>query len=63
MNALDDAGYTTITGEALVDHVARGAKLPRKPILLTFDDASAGQYTRALPVLRKRTTSWPRSSS
>ena len=25
MHALDDAGYTTITGEALVDHMARGA--------------------------------------
>ena len=53
MRALDEAGYTTITGDALVDHVARGAKLPRKPILLTFDDASAGQYTQALPVLRE----------
>jgi peptidoglycan/xylan/chitin deacetylase (PgdA/CDA1 family) len=53
MDALDRAGYTTITGEALVDHVAKGTKLPRKPILLTFDDASAGQYTRALPVLRE----------
>jgi peptidoglycan/xylan/chitin deacetylase (PgdA/CDA1 family) len=53
MRALDAAGYTTITGEALVDHVARGAKLPRKPILLTFDDASAGQYTAALPVLQR----------
>ena len=53
MEALDRAGYTTISGEALVDHVARGAKLPRKPILLTFDDASAGQYTHALPVLRE----------
>ena len=53
MRALDDAGYTTITGEALVDHVAKGARLPRKPILLTFDDGTAGQYTRVLPVLRK----------
>jgi peptidoglycan/xylan/chitin deacetylase (PgdA/CDA1 family) len=53
MKALDNAGYTTITGEALVDHVARGAKLPHKPILLTFDDASAGHYTQVLPVLRE----------
>jgi peptidoglycan/xylan/chitin deacetylase (PgdA/CDA1 family) len=53
MKAVDEAGYTTVTGDALVDHLARGAKLPQKPILLTFDDASEGQYTRVLPVLRK----------
>jgi peptidoglycan/xylan/chitin deacetylase (PgdA/CDA1 family) len=53
MKAVEEAGYTTVTGDALVDHLARGAKLPRKPILLTFDDASEGQYTRVLPVLRE----------
>src|SRR3954453_8831501 len=53
MRALDDAGYTTVTGDALVDHLARGTPLPRKPVLLTFDDASAGQYTDAFPVLRR----------
>ena len=53
MQALDDAGYTTITGQQLVDHVARGAKLPHKPVLLTFDDASAGQYTQAFPILKR----------
>jgi peptidoglycan/xylan/chitin deacetylase (PgdA/CDA1 family) len=53
LQALEDAGYTPITGDAYVAHMARGAKLPRKPILLTFDDASAGQYTRALPILKK----------
>ena len=46
MKALQDAGYTPITGDAYVAHMLRGAKLPRKPILLTFDDASAGQYTQ-----------------
>ena len=53
MAALDDAGYTTVTGDQLVAHVARGEKLPAKPVLLTFDDASAGQYSTALPVLRR----------
>ncbi|RKQ86309.1 polysaccharide deacetylase [Solirubrobacter pauli] len=53
MRALDDAGYTTVTGDALVAHVLRGEPLPRKPVLLTFDDASAGQYTEAFPVLRR----------
>ena len=53
MQALADAGYHTVTGDELVAHVARGARLPAKPILLTFDDASAGQFTDALPILRR----------
>src|SRR3954467_236714 len=52
--ALAAAGSPTVTGEQLVAHVARGAPLPSKPVLLTFDDASAGQYTHALPILRRR---------
>jgi peptidoglycan/xylan/chitin deacetylase (PgdA/CDA1 family) len=53
MRTLRRAGYTTITGDALVAHVARGAPLPAKPVLLTFDDGSEGQMTHALPVLRR----------
>ena len=53
LQTLADAGYTPISGEDYVAHMARGKKLPRKPILLTFDDASDGQYTRALPILKK----------
>jgi peptidoglycan/xylan/chitin deacetylase (PgdA/CDA1 family) len=53
MDALDRAGFHTVTGDALVAHVARGAPLPPKPVLLTFDDASAGQFGDALPILRR----------
>jgi peptidoglycan/xylan/chitin deacetylase (PgdA/CDA1 family) len=53
LTALQKAGYTTISGEDYVAHMARGAKLPPKPILLTFDDASGGQYAKALPILKK----------
>jgi peptidoglycan/xylan/chitin deacetylase (PgdA/CDA1 family) len=53
MAALDRAGYTTVSGAALVDHLARGAPLPPKPVLLSFDDASAGQWTTAVPILRR----------
>jgi peptidoglycan/xylan/chitin deacetylase (PgdA/CDA1 family) len=53
MRALAHAGYTTITGDQLVEHLARGAPLPAKPVLLTFDDGSSGQYAHAFPVLRR----------
>jgi peptidoglycan/xylan/chitin deacetylase (PgdA/CDA1 family) len=53
LDALDRAGYHPVTGEALVAHVAIGKPLPSKPVLLTFDDASAGQYSQGFPLLRR----------
>lgn len=53
MQALDDAGYAPVGAGALVAHAARGTKLPKRAVLITLDDGSQGQYTRALPVLRR----------
>lgn len=53
MAALAKAGYTSITPEQLLAYLRFGRALPARPVLLTFDDASAGQYTQALPVLQR----------
>jgi peptidoglycan/xylan/chitin deacetylase (PgdA/CDA1 family) len=53
LDALARQGFHTVTGDEYVAHVARGAPLPPKPVLLTFDDASAGQFADALPILRR----------
>ena len=42
-----------VAGTQLVDHLELGTPLPDKPVMLSFDDASGGQYTNALPILRQ----------
>lgn len=53
LEAIQDAGYTTVTMEQYVAHIQQGAELPAKPILITFDDGSIGHYTDALPILQR----------
>lgn len=53
MAALERAGYESVSADDVAAHMADGTPLPRKPVLITFDDASAGQYTRGLPILRR----------
>lgn len=50
---LQDHGYTTVSVKQLTDYVQRGAKLPEKPVLLTFDDGYRNNYTLAFPLLQK----------
>ena len=38
----------------LLDHLEWGTALPDKPVMLSFDDASGGQYTNALPILQRQ---------
>ncbi len=53
MQLLHDSGYTTILPDALVAHLAHGAPLPARPVLITFDDATRSQYLYALPELER----------
>ena len=52
--ALDRGGYHTISPDQLVAHLTTGAKLPAKPVMLTFDDAVDDQMRIAVPELRRR---------
>jgi peptidoglycan/xylan/chitin deacetylase (PgdA/CDA1 family)/glycosyltransferase involved in cell wall biosynthesis len=53
MRWLSARGYTTIRSRDWVEWVTRGMPLPRKPVLLTFDDGYADLATYAFPVLRR----------
>jgi peptidoglycan/xylan/chitin deacetylase (PgdA/CDA1 family) len=46
-------GYHTITLVDLFDHLYYGRALPRRPIVLTFDDGYDNAYTDAFPLLRR----------
>jgi peptidoglycan/xylan/chitin deacetylase (PgdA/CDA1 family) len=48
-----EAGMRPVTGEAMVDHLQLGTPLTDNAVLITFDDASGGQFTSALPILRR----------
>ncbi|MCC2544986.1 polysaccharide deacetylase family protein [Hymenobacter sp. BT175] len=50
---LADSGYHTILPDQLYAYLTTGAKLPSKPIMLTFDDTDLDQYTVAAPELKK----------
>ncbi len=50
---LHQNGYRTITLDDLLAFLAYGAPLPDRPIILTFDDGYADNYTNAFPLLRQ----------
>ena len=53
MRYLKDEGYHVITFDALVDYCRKGSELPRKPVIISFDDGWADQFEYALPALEK----------
>ncbi|HMG09330.1 MAG TPA: polysaccharide deacetylase family protein [Mucilaginibacter sp.] len=50
---LADSGYHTILPDQLYAYLTTGAPLPKKPIMLTFDDTDLDQFTIANPMLKK----------
>jgi peptidoglycan/xylan/chitin deacetylase (PgdA/CDA1 family) len=53
MRALKGAGWNAVTFDQVEASWSRGAPLPGKPIVLSFDNGYQSQYTQALPVLRR----------
>lgn len=53
MNWLDEHGYGAVTLEQVEAAWYDGARLPPKPIVISFDDGYRPQFTYALPELRR----------
>lgn len=51
---LEENDYTAVTLVQVQDAWYDGGTLPRKPIVLSFDDGYLGQYTDAMPILREK---------
>ncbi|MFM6976213.1 MAG: polysaccharide deacetylase family protein [Sphingobacteriaceae bacterium] len=53
MKMLADSGYHTVLPDELYAYLTTGAKLPAKPVMLTFDDTTLEQFTVAAPEMKK----------
>lgn len=53
MKALSDSGYQTILPDQLYAYLTRGAALPPKPVMITYDDTDEEQFSIAKPEMDK----------
>lgn len=54
LDAMQSAGYTTISLRDLWRHLVGGVQLPPQPVILTFDDGYLDNYENAFPLLVQR---------
>lgn len=54
LDALQQAGYETVTFQQMAAYVERGEPLPEHPVALTFDDGYLSNYEIVWPALRER---------
>jgi peptidoglycan/xylan/chitin deacetylase (PgdA/CDA1 family) len=53
LDAIARGGFHVVDLQTLRAHLERGAPLPSKPLVLTFDDNGHGIYDNAYPLLRR----------
>ncbi len=53
LKLLSEQGYTTISTQTLVAAITKGADLPARPIIITFDDGNIDTYTTAFPIMQR----------
>ncbi|MBZ9623498.1 polysaccharide deacetylase family protein [Clostridium sp. FP2] len=53
MKYLKDNNYTTLTIDELYSYMKIGKIVPKKPIIITFDDGYKDNYTNAYPILKE----------
>jgi peptidoglycan/xylan/chitin deacetylase (PgdA/CDA1 family) len=46
-------GYSTVTIKQLVDHINKGSDLPRRPVVISFDDGYLDVYENAFPIMER----------
>lgn len=54
LDAIQAAGYTTISMYQLLAYLTNGVPLPEQPVVITFDDGYRDNYENALPLLTER---------
>jgi peptidoglycan/xylan/chitin deacetylase (PgdA/CDA1 family) len=53
MKALADSGYHSILPDQYYNYLTKGAPLPEKPVMITFDDTDEEQFSIAKPEMDK----------